>query len=93
MNRKLEVAVRSLRGAEAEAERKAGCEVVAKAHEEVQGLEVGAPASPEVVVAIAWQAAGRVVTKKWEVVMRLNGLVGRERTVGLKGWWSRCKPL
>lgn len=58
--------------------------MVAKAHEEVRRLEAGTPASSEVVVAGAWQAAGGVVTRNVVVMVRLNGSVSRERTAGYK---------
>ena len=48
-------------------------------------LESEGPTSRKVVVAGAWQAAGGVVTRKVEVVLRLKPPVGRERTAGLKG--------
>ena len=83
-NRNLEVAVLTLRGAVSDEERKAVCEAVAKAHEEVKRLESEVPISPQVVVAGACQAAGGVVTRKVEVVLRLKGPVGWERTAGLK---------
>lgn len=93
VNRNLEVAVLSLRGAESKAGKKAGCEGVAKAHEKVKRLEVGAPSSLEVVVAGAWQAAGGVVTKKVAVVVQLNGAIIRERTAELKGVVDQVQAL
>ena len=95
VSKNLEVAILSLRGAEFEEEKKAGCEAVAKAHEEVKRLEAGAPASSEVVMAGAWQAAGGVVTKKVVVVVRLNGPVDRERTAGIcnNAFWDSGRIL
>ena len=71
----------------------AGCETFTKVHEKVKRWKAGAPASLEVVVAIAWQAAGGLVTRKVEVVMRLNGLVGRERSSALKGMMEHVQAL
>lgn len=62
VNMNLEAAVRTLRGAESEEERNAVCGAVARVHEEVQRLECDVSASPQVVVAGAWKAAGGVVT-------------------------------
>ena len=92
-NSNLEVAVLTLRGAVSEEERKAGYEAVAKAHEKVKRLESEVPTSPQVVVAGAWQAAGGVVTRKVEVVVRLRGPVGWERTAGLQGVVEQVQAL
>ena len=92
-NRNLEVAVLTLRGALSDEERKAGCEAVEKAHEEVKRLESEVPTSPQVVVAGVWQDAGGVVRRQVEVVVRLKGPVGRERTTGLKGVVEQVQAL
>ena len=47
-----------------------------QASAELEKLEGAAPAAPEVVTAGAWQAVGGVVTRRVEVVVRLNGPVG-----------------
>ena len=72
----LDVAAESVRGAKTDAERSAGCEAVAVAHDEVKRAEASAPVSPEVVTAGPWSAVGGVVMRKVEVVTRLNGPVG-----------------
>ena len=64
-NRNLEVAVLTLRGVVSDEERKAGCEAVAKAHEEGKRLEAELPTSPQVVVPGAWQAAGGWSRERW----------------------------
>lgn len=51
------------------------------------------PTSPQVVVAAAWQAAGGVVTRQVEVVVRLKGPFGKERTAGLKGVVEQVQAL
>ena len=65
-------------------ERLAACEAVVLASAELKRFEGCVPASPKVVAAGAWQAVWGVVTWKVEVVIRLNGPVGRERTAGLR---------
>ena len=50
----------------------------------LKGFEEALPPAPEDVSAGTWQAVGGVVTRKVEVVVRLNEPVGRERTAGLK---------
>ena len=85
LRRNLDVVVESGRRAITEEQRAAGCEAVAMAHEEVKKAESLAPVTPEVVRVGAWRAAGGVVTRKVEVVTRLNRLGGRTRTEELKG--------
>ena len=75
------------------AERSTGCEAVAVAYEQGKKAEVSNPASPDVVVAGPCRAAGRVVTRKVEVVTRLNGPVGRTRTAELNGVVEKVQPL
>ena len=41
----------------------------------------------------AWQAAGGVVTREVEVVVRLKGPIGGERTAGLKGVVEQVQAL
>ena len=93
VRKNLDVAAESVRGAKTDAERSAGCEAVAVAHEEVEKAEASNPVSPEVVVAGPCRAAGGVVTRKVEVVTRLNGPVGRARTAKLKGVVEKVQPL
>ena len=50
-NRNLKVAVLTLRGAVSDEKRKAECEAVAKAHEEMKRLQYEVPNSPQVVMA------------------------------------------
>ena len=85
VRRNAEVAALTLKGAGSDEERLAAARVVVQADAELKKLEGAAPAAPEVVTEGAWQAVGGVVTRKVEVVVRLNGPVGRERTAGLKG--------
>ena len=66
-NRNLEVAVLTLKGAVSDEERKAGCEVVAKTHEEMKRLESEVPTSPQVVVVVAWPAAGGWSRERWRL--------------------------
>ena len=85
VRRNSELAALTLKGPGSDAERLAAAEVMVQASAELKKLEGAAPAALEVVTAGAWQAVGGVVTRKVEVVVRLNGPIGRERTVGLKG--------
>ena len=91
--RNAEVAALTFKGAVSDEERLAACEAVVQASAELKKLEGGAPAAPEVVVAGAWQDVGGVVTRKVEVVIRLNGPVGRERTAGLKDVVEKVQML
>lgn len=74
-------------------ERKAGYEVVANPDEEEKKLETDVPASPQAVVSGTLQVAGGVVMRKLEVVVKLNGHDGRERTVALKGVIKQVQDL
>ena len=91
--RNAEVAALTLKGAVSDEERLAACEAVVQASAELKKFEGCAPAAPEVVAAGAWQAVGGVVTRKVEVVVRLNGPVGRERTAGLKDVVEKVQML
>ena len=82
--RNAEVAALTLKGAKTDEERLAACDAVVQASAVLKGFEGTSPAAPEVVSEGAWQTVGGVVTRKVEVVVRLNGPVGRERTAGLK---------
>ena len=93
LRKNLDVAAESMRSAKTDAERSAGCEAVAVAHDEVKRVEAVAPVSPEVGTAGPWSAVGGVVTRKVEVVTRLNGPVGRARTAELKGVVEIVQPL
>lgn len=55
--------------------------------------KTNAPASRQVVVVGAWQAAGGVVTGKVGLVIRLNGAVSRGRTAALKGVVEQVQPM
>ena len=91
--RNLEVAALTLKGAVSDEERLAACEAVVLASAELKRFEECAPAAPEVVAAGAWQAVGGVVPRKVEVVIRLSGPVGRERTMGLKDVVGKVQML
>ena len=93
LRKNLDVAAESVRGAKTDAERAAGCEEVAFALEEVKRAEAPTQVSREVVTAGSWSAVGGVVTRKVEVVTRLNGPVGRARTAELKGVVKKVQPL
>ena len=82
-----------MRSVKTDGERSAECEAVAAAHEEMKRAEASASASPEVVAAVPCRAAGGVVTRKVEVVTRLNGPVGQSRTGELKGVVEKVQPL
>ena len=77
LRKNLDMVPESVRGAKTDAERAAGCEAVAVAHEEVKKAEALAAVSPEVVTAGPCSAVGGIVTRKVEVVTRLNGPVWR----------------
>ena len=64
-----------------------------QASAELERLVEAAPAATKVVSVGAWQVVGGVVTRKVEVVVRLNGPVGRERTAGLKGVVEKVQLL
>ena len=85
VKRNAEVAALTLKGAKSDEERLAAAEVAVQANVELKKLEGAVPAALEVVTEGAWQAVGGVVMRRVEVVVRLNGPVGQERTVGLKG--------
>ena len=93
LHKNLDVAAESVRGAMTDGERSAGCEAVAREHDEVTKAEALAPVSPEVVMAGPWSTVGGVVTRKVEVVTRLNWPVGRARTEELKGVVEKVQPL
>ena len=93
LRKNLDMAAKSVRGGTTDAESSAGCEAVAVVHDEVKRAEALAPVSPEVVTAGPWSAVGGVVTRKVEVVTRLNGPVGQARTAELKGVVEKVQPL
>ena len=78
------MAALTLKGAVSDEERLAACEAVVLASAELKTFEGCGSAAPKVVAAGAWQPVGGVVTRKVEVVIRMNGPVSRERTAGLK---------
>ena len=85
VRRNAEVAALTMKGAMSDEERLAAAKVVVQADDELKKLEGAVPAAPEVVTEGAWQGVGGVVTRRVEVVVRLHGPVGRDRTAGLKG--------
>ena len=91
--RNAEVAALTLKGDLSDRERLAAGQAMVQASAELKKLEEATPAAPKVVSAGAWQAVGGVVTRKVEVVVRLNGPVGRERTAGLKGVVEKLQLL
>ena len=93
VRKNLDAAAESVRTAGSEEEKMATCEALSKAHGEVKKLESAATAYPEVVTTGVWQVAGGVVTRKVEVVTRLNGPVGRTRTAELRGVVERVQAL
>ena len=93
VRKNLDVAAESVRTAGSEKEKMGACEALSKAHGEVKKLESAATVSPEVVTTGVWQVAGGVVTRKVEVVTRLNGPVGRTRMAELRGVVERVQAL
>ena len=93
--RNMEVAALTLReaGDVPDEQRLAICETVVKAKSAVEEFEKATPVAPEVVAVGAWRAVGGVVTRKAEVVVRLNGPVGRERTARFKGAVEKVQML
>ena len=66
--------------------------VTAQREHKVRKIEASILAFPEVVAVGPSRAAGGVVTRKVEVVTRLNGPVGRTRTVELRGVVEKVQP-
>ena len=87
------MAAESVRGVKTDAERSAGYEAVVVTDEKGKREEASATVPRELVATGPCRAVIGVVTRKVEVVSRLNGPLGRVRTSELKGVVEKLQPL